>query len=427
LHGDHFDRVTTPMIQCETQSGFSAVPSAIVGLQTVRGDGLDDMVHDPEHSVWTPRPSGGWRHLRDVVLSPDPRRRIRLTSWSISALAYSACGLVLWFGMRQGWMYPERLVPWCLLMAAGLTAVYAALRSGWSERFADPAMTVAQIVMGVVSVDWGYAICGPVRSVALFPLLLIFTFGAFSLSWRNIAVLTGIALASLLGTIVAVHVTRQADEVWSLANTDLRIDLTNFLMISIMLPALSFVAAMLSSLRSKLRSQRAALTTALLEVQRLASHDALTGLCNRRYMDQRLVEEQAISERLDRPFSVALLDLDHFKRINDARGHAEGDRVLQWFANQARMALRTSDQIARWGGEEFLVLMPGTDAAHAQECVVRLQQQLQAGQLATQAPVCFSAGVTQYRAGESVSDTLIRADAGMYAAKAAGRNTVRLC
>ena len=362
-----------------------------------------------------------------AVFSLDPRRRIRLTLWLISALAYSASGLVLWFGMRQGWMHADRLVPWSIFLVVGLTAIYAALRTGWSERFADPAMTVAQIVMGVIGVEWGYVICGPVRSVALFPLLLIFTFGAFSLSWRKIAVLTGIALVTLLGTIVALHARRDANAFWSLANTDLHIDLANFLMISIMLPALSFVAAMLSALRSKLGSQRTALTTALEEVQRLAIHDVLTGLCNRRYMDQRLIEEQAICARQDRPFSIALLDLDHFKRINDTRGHAEGDRVLQWFANQSRIVLRTSDQIARWGGEEFLVLMPGTDAANAQACVERLQQQLQAEQLTAQMPVCFSAGVTQYKAGESVSDTLMRADAGMYAAKDAGRNSVRLC
>lgn len=389
---------------------------------------MDTFIRDPDGTDRIAKLSrSGWHDVADLVLGTDPRRRMRLTLWSISALAYFSSALVLWFGMREGWMYADRLVPWCIFLTLGLGATYAALRTGWSERFADPGITVSQILMGVIGVDWGYVICGPVRSVALFPLLLIFTFGAFSLSWRKIALLTGVALVSLLGTIVALHTIRDAMGFWSLGNIDLRIDLTNFLMISIMLPALSFVAAMLSSLRSKLRSQRAALTSALLEVQRLATHDALTGLCNRRYMDQRLLEEHAICARQDRPFSIALIDLDNFKRINDVQGHAEGDRVLQWFAEQSRMALRTSDQIARWGGEEFLVLMPGTDGAHAQACIERLQQQLQAEQPAAQSPICFSAGVTQYRAGEAVAETLLRTDDGMYAAKHAGRNTVRLC
>ncbi|MEO5595648.1 MAG: GGDEF domain-containing protein [Lysobacteraceae bacterium] len=386
------------------------------------------MIRDPDGIDRTARQSHpGWRGVVDMVLSTQPRRRIRLTLWLVSALAYSSSAVVLWFGMRQGWMYADRLVPWCIFLALGLGAIYTALRTGWSERFADPGITVSQIVMGVIGVQWGYLICGPVRSVALFPLLLIFTFGAFSLSWRKIAVLTGVALVSLLGTIVALHASRDGIASWSLANIDLRIDLTNFLMISIMLPALSFVASMLSVLRSKLRSQREALTSALAEVQRLATHDELTGLCNRRYMDQRLLEEQAISARQDRPFSIALIDLDNFKRINDVQGHAEGDRVLQWFAERSRLALRTSDQIARWGGEEFLVLMPVTVGAQAQACIERLRQKLQTEQHSAQSPVCFSAGVTQHKAGETIAETLLRADKGMYAAKHAGRNRVTLC
>ncbi len=400
----------------------------IIRHPAVQGDGLNTLIKDPDGTARIAKPPrAGWHDVADVVLSTDPRRRIRLTLWSISALAYFSSALVLWFGMRQGWMYADRLVPWCMFLALGLGAIYAALRSGWSERFPDPAMTVSQILMGVIGVEWGYVICGPVRSVALFPLLLIFTFGAFSLSWRKIAALTGIALVSLLGTIVALHASRNVMEFWSLADIDLRIDLTNFLMISIMLPALSFVAAMLSQLRSKLRSQREALTSALSEVQRLATHDALTGLCNRRYMDQRLLEEHAICARQDRAFSIALIDLDNFKQINDVQGHAEGDRVLQWFAEQSRMALRTSDQIARWGGEEFLVLMPGTDGTHAQACIERMRQKLHAEQIDAQSPVSFSSGVTQYRAGETVAETLLRADAGMYEVKHAGRDAVRLC
>ncbi len=402
--------------------------TTIIGHQVVRGDGLDTNIRNPVGTDRIARPSRqGWHGVTDAVLGTNPRRRTRLTLWSISALAYFCSALVLWFGMQQGWMYANRLVPWCIFLTLGLGAIYVALRTGWSERFADPGMTVLQILMGVIGVEWGYVICGPVRSVALFPLLLIFTFGAFSLSWRKIAMLTGVALGTLFVTIVALHASRSATAFWSLDSIDLRIDLTNFLMISIMLPALSFVAATLSALRSKLRSQRAELTSALSEVQRLATHDALTGLCNRRYMDQRLLEEHAICARQKRSFSIALMDLDHFKQINDVQGHAEGDRVLQWFADQSRIALRNSDQIARWGGEEFLVLMPGTEGAHAKACIERLQQQLRAEQTTAQSPVNFSAGVAQFRAGETVAEMIVRADEAMYAAKHAGRNTVRLC
>lgn len=371
---------------------------------------------------------GHGRHARraSVIFSADPRRRIRLEQWLISAVAYVATFLVLWLGLHLGWMDASRLLPWCVVLVAGQALIYAALRSGWSERFSDPALTIPQVLLALVGVEWGYLITGPLRSVALFPLLLIFTFGAFSLTWRKIAALTVLTLGSLLGTIASLHIASGA-EAWSLHNPDLRLDVVNFMMISIMLPALSWLAARLSALRTRLNAQRAALTEALREVQRLATHDALTGLCNRRYMEQRLAEEQSRCERQALPFSIALIDLDHFKRINDAHGHAGGDRVLQAFAVETQRLMRTCDLIARWGGEEFLVLLPGTDAIQARDCMERLLQ----GVLAmphpeAERPLSFSAGVTEYRNGETIAQTVARADQAMYAAKNAGRTRVLL-
>lgn len=364
--------------------------------------------------------------MADAVLSTDPRRRIRTTQWLISALVYLASAFVLWFGMRQGWMYGSRLIAWCGFLAIGLTAAYVALRTGWSERFADPALTAAQIVLGVIGVEWAYLICGPVRSVALFPLLLIFTFGAFSLSWRGIMWLTAFALVSMVGTVAALHATRLGADTWSLNNSDLRLDLTNVLMIMIVLPALSLIAARLSSLRSKLRAQRASLTEALREVQRLASHDELTGLANRRYMLERLAQEQARFRRLGHPFSVAIIDLDHFKWVNDARGHAGGDEVLRAFAAEAISTLRASDLMARWGGEEFLVLLPDTRGRQAQASVERLLVRVHTLPHGAGPLLSFSAGVTEFRQDETVTDTVARADREMYEAKKSGRNTVRL-
>jgi diguanylate cyclase (GGDEF)-like protein len=358
------------------------------------------------------------------VLGTDPRRRIRLAQWLIGTVAYSASGLVLWLGLRMGWMDASRMVPWCIFLVTALAVIYIALRSGWSERFTDPALTAEQLMLGVVGVDWGYLICGPVRSVALFPLLLIFTFAAFSLSWRKIALLTAIALASLLGTILIGHSLAPGAgiDTWSLRDADLRLDLINFLMISIMLPALSWLAARLSLLRMRLQTQRAELIQALEQVQRLATHDALTGLSNRRHMEQRLAEEQSRADRQGAPFSVALIDLDHFKRVNDAHGHAGGDRVLQAFAIVAQRNVRGCDLVARWGGEEFLVLMPGSDAMQALDAMQRLLAQVRdMPHDATDPPLSFSAGVTQYRPGEDTAQTILRADQGMYAAKNAGR------
>jgi len=362
----------------------------------------------------------------DVLLSTQPRRRIRLTQWLISVWVYLGSAIVLWFGLRPGEANQIFFIGWCVFLAIGLSGTYAALRTGWSERFADPALTTAQIVLAVICVDWGYFICGLVRGVALLPLLLIFTFGAFSLDWRRIMWLTLFALASLIPTVLLLNASRSGIDTWSLENGDLRLDLTNVLMIMILLPALSLVAARLSSLRFKLRSQRAELTAALEEVRRLATHDELTGLVNRRYMQERLIQEQQRVHREGNTFSIAVIDLDHFKQINDAHGHALGDQVLQTFAEEALATLRTTDLIARWGGEEFLVLLPATPGPQAQAGIQRLLRRMHGVPHATSPPLTFSAGVTEYRRNEKVADTIARADGEMYEAKESGRNRVRL-
>lgn len=364
--------------------------------------------------------------VADVILATDPRRRIRLTQWLISVLVYIASAGVLAFGVQQGWIHWSRLIAWSVFLVIGLTTFYVALRSGWSERFADPALTIAQTLLGVIGVEWAYLICGPVRGVALYPLLLIFSFGAFSLTWRQIMWLTLFALVSLIGTVAALHASRHGIDAWSLNDSDLRLDLTNVLMVMILLPALSLVASRLSSLRSKLRSQRSALTAALEEVQRLATHDELTGLVNRRHMQERLAQEQFRFQRQGHPFSIAVIDLDHFKWINDALGHAGGDEVLRAFATESIATLRPYDLIARWGGEEFLVLLPDTRGPQALSSIERLLSRIRALPHGPGALLSFSAGVTEYRRDETVAETVARADHEMYEAKNAGRNTVRL-
>lgn len=364
--------------------------------------------------------------IADAVLGTDPRRRIRTTQLAFAVFVYAASAFVLWFNMRQEDGYEVFLLSWCAFVAVSQLLVYVALRNGWSERFADPALTTTQIVLGVVIVEFGYMICGPARSLTLFPLLLIFVFGAFSLDWRRITWLTVFALASLVACVAALHVARSGVESWSLDNADLRLDLSNVLMVLILLPALSLVAARLSSLRSRLRSQRAALIEALGEVQRMATHDELTGLANRRYVLERLEQERSRSARTGHPFSVAVIDIDHFKQINDAQGHAGGDAVLRMFAAEAVASLRAPDLMARWGGEEFLLLLPEARGPHAQAIVMRLLERVRALPHGTRPRLSFSAGVTEYREGEPVTETVARADREMYEAKRAGRDTVRL-
>lgn len=319
-------------------------------------------------------------------------------------------------------MDPGQFAGWIGFLVTSLSLVFVALRSGWSERFADPALTSVQIVIGVLGVEWAYAISGPFRTVTLLPLLLIFSFGAFSLRWRTIAWLAIFTQVSMAVMMLALNAARPGMDRWSLDNDDLWIDLMNLMMVTVQLPAISLIAARLSTLRSRLQAQRSELTEALGEVQRLATHDDLTGLVNRRCMMTRLTEEQYRFRRNRRAFSVALLDLDHFKRINDARGHGGGDEVLREFARAVSMSLRDSDLVARWGGEEFLLMLPDTAAAQVRITIERLQRVIREIPAFKGEALTFSVGATEYRADEELAATIARADHAMYAAKVAGRD-----
>ena len=366
----------------------------------------------------------GLARVLTALLGTDPKRGIRITQWWITLMVYAASTPAVQLALRPGHANEVAYAWWCMFLASFLTGIYAALRSGWSERFADPALTTAQILLGVIGVEWAYAICGPARGATLYPLLLIFTFGAFSLSWRRIMWLTLLTLTSLIATVALLGASRAGGLGGPMNANELHLDMANVLMMMITLPALSVIAAQLSILRSKLRSQRAALSKAVEEVQRLATHDDLTGLINRRYMQQRLAQEQRRFNRYGSPFSVAIIDLDYFKRINDTQGHAFGDKVLQAFAAEAIATLRDSDLIARWGGEEFLALMPDTPSAQGVAMVQRLLARMNTIPHATCAELTFSAGVTECRRDEAVGEVVARADAAMYEAKQSGRNRV---
>jgi diguanylate cyclase (GGDEF)-like protein/PAS domain S-box-containing protein len=151
------------------------------------------------------------------------------------------------------------------------------------------------------------------------------------------------------------------------------------------------------------------------QVQEMARHDQLTGLPNRRALEEQLPRAMARARRSRSPISVAILDIDRFKDYNDSHGHLAGDEVLRACAKAWDSALRGEDMIVRFGGEEFLVLLPDTEPEPAAEIVERLRLKTPMGQ------TC-SAGLACWDFAESIDDLLGRADKALYLAKAGGRN-----
>ncbi|WP_118180638.1 GGDEF domain-containing protein [Paraburkholderia phosphatilytica] len=177
---------------------------------------------------------------------------------------------------------------------------------------------------------------------------------------------------------------------------------------------------------SQLRSTDEAWIAAHDRVIQEARLDVLTGLANRRHTMASLGLAITAAQGAETPLTVALVDLDHFKRINDVHGHAAGDAVLRDFGEVCKRATRQSDIAGRIGGEEFLVVFPGTSVEHGASAVERMRVQVQNRRVSIAEDhvisYSFSAGVCRLEQGEDLNATLARADRALYSAKRGGRN-----
>ncbi len=159
-------------------------------------------------------------------------------------------------------------------------------------------------------------------------------------------------------------------------------------------------------------------------LEKQATTDMLTGLRNRQFFDRQLVIEIERATRYPSPLSFIIFDIDRFKSINDTFGHLCGDNVLKGIAAAVRDSIRKLDILARWGGEEFAVLLPGGDAAAARATAEKLRLTIEAHAFPLQRSVTCSFGVSEFVPGDTPEQLTARADDAMYAAKAAGRNQV---
>lgn len=190
---------------------------------------------------------------------------------------------------------------------------------------------------------------------------------------------------------------------------------------------LSVVFAMFSYLSSYYLRM---VVSAQRKLREMATTDSLTGLSNRRHMAYLAEKELARFQRSGHPVGFLLLDVDHFKSINDAYGHEAGDRVLVCVADVIRKELRAQDLIGRWGGEEFLAILPDTDSEKARASAERVRNAFLAKDWKAitggDVEVTISIGVSELRAGEDLSAAVSRADRALYRGKSSGRNRVEL-
>ena len=356
------------------------------------------------------------------LLGPDGALRVRSSMALIALVVYALFALLQHGEVMLGLIDPVESNWLTLFNLCGALGFYALVRSGLSVKLAaEPSLTMPQMVFAIVSTSWSYAITGPARGAVISIMILVIMFGMFILQPRHARSLALLAVVLL----AAVMLWRSHE---SPERYPPRVECVHFLFTAIVLGGTSSLAIRLGKLRARLAAQKNELADALALNRELATRDALTGLLNRRAMVELLAREHPRIVRGQGPLAVALIDIDWFKRINDGLGHGAGDEVLRRFAAVLKGQLRAADALARWGGEEFLLLMPGTRLDDAGVVLERLRREVCSGDafdgIGPELKVSFSAGLVEVAEGESQDAAIDRADRALYAAKQNGRNRV---
>ena len=354
----------------------------------------------------------------DLALSTDDRQRRCLKMLLLTAALMAVAVALIAYGAARRIFDPHDVRWLALACVLDSTLFYCLMRSGWNQRRADPTLAFPQTIAAQTLIACAYAVTGPVHAATISLLVLVMVFGMFNLGVRA----TRIAAAYTIALMGAVMLWRSRTDP---AVYPPQVELMYFVLVATVMPAVSQLSVLLMTMRSRLKTQKLALENALAHIQEMATRDELTGLVNRRCM-MGLLNEHAMRRMRGGPaFYIAMADLDHFKTINDSHGHAAGDEVLRAFAVQAQAVLRNTDIIGRWGGEEFLLLLPETPPGEPTVGAARLRAHLAGTQVCAAVPslrLAFSAGFARYCEGEPVDQTIERADRALYAAKSAGRN-----
>lgn len=357
--------------------------------------------------------------LANLLLSSEPLQRARIWRFLFMASNHAFGLLALNYGAQHGVLDAQACQVLTVVAVGVIGAIYLALRSGWNRRFADPALMALQLWASIVLLGWGYLIGGPGRPVALILLFVSLMFALLTVTFRQMTQAS--ALAVLVFGAAALGVVGQEHD----QPLVVELQVLYFCVLLIILSSACVLVRQLALLRERAAHARHDLAEAMAKLHGQVIRDELTGLFNRRHMHKLLRIEQNRADRSGLPWCVAMIDLDLFKRVNDEHGHPVGDEVLRSTAQVLSGGLRGSDQVARWGGEEFLVMFPETDSEDACQVLDRIGQALARTQVSPTVPdlrVTFSAGVTRHLADEPLAHTIDRADHALYRAKASGRN-----
>lgn len=335
-------------------------------------------------------------------------------------------------------LYEEGMLPLAPVIAfVGLSLLIngtflTIFQLGLNLRCPDPSLTASQIIASAIPplMIIYYLDVAQARSILLLIAVVPALYGIFALNTRQLMRTLGIMVGFYAVLLLAMRSNRPE------AFTATSLEIVQLFALVVVFAQIAWLGGYINHLRSKIKARNQELSsamgelnTALETIRGLASRDELTGISNRRHLLEMLAHEFKRYQRAQAPFSIAMIDVDHFKQVNDRYGHQAGDQVLRSIAERVQASLRNTDCFGRYGGEEFMVILPQTPLSGARVKAERIRRDVESLRFPDIAPdfhVTVSIGLAEFH-DASVDEATRRADALLYRAKQAGRNQVMFC
>jgi diguanylate cyclase (GGDEF)-like protein len=377
-------------------------------------EGLMDLADPPQPSD-TAKLRGMAHAPRQDHRTDKARQAIRLRRLLLVCVFAELYLLVLIVFYAQAMITRGTLIAIAVAVSATMLGLYGIFASGLNQKAKEKNLT-APIALAALAIILSTVYAAPRTHIVFTPFaFVVVAYGMYRLPQKAMLLLCGGALAGYAG-VIALH------DAQGIGQADTGLAWLHWFVLAVTLPGFYLLAG-------RVRRLHSALHKAGLKIRNIEEHarrDQLLGCYNRRYMIAALEEQKRLADETGAPLCLAVIDLDHFKSINDEVGHLAGDEVLRVFARIAQENVRQNDVFGRYGGEEFLLVLPETPLLAALNTAERIREQVEHNcwQGKLQRTVTVSIGLTQYIPGESVLDLFSRTDTAMYLAKRGGRNQV---
>jgi diguanylate cyclase len=350
------------------------------------------------------------------------RQSLRKRMLGMAFLSYLVPLALMALACYHGLIPPKVVFYFAAMVLISNLVFLLMFQTGFNLWFREPSLTALQMAASILPTLYViyYIEDGQARATVMLVVVLPLLFGILALTFRQFMVVGAWFLSTYC--ILMLNIWWRKPEVM-----DPTLEFIQLVAFILVIGTSSAMGGFIYGLRMKLRDRNAKLKQAVATIEELVSLDSLTGIYNRRHLFQILNQEINRCGRSQNTFCLCIMDIDHFKQVNDTYGHQAGDTVLREMADNISRELRSIDCFGRYGGEEFLIVLPQTSLEGALIKAERVRQQVETldfPKVAENFYITVSIGVAEHKEGESVDDTLARADQCLYAAKAAGRNQV---